>query len=621
MKKILENLNMLLHKSRMLNESGSTDDVYTEIDPEYSTAEQGIHAAAEQIAKTVFKDKDGSGGGGSSSEMSIDDDPSLPELSKSKGGGGPDKTFKSSTFDDDISGGDSLDDEDGEESETELDDEDFEFDDFDYDESKSESGGGDDDETPSESTGDDTPGDDDYDYEDGDFDDSEMGDEDDYDFGDGDDDGDTGGEDGDEDGSESGKSGKSGKGGSSGGSPSSDGDDDIDYEDTLDYDSEDYDSLESEIKDAFKRMKDGTKSKSIKDALDKMEDKFNKEDGKSSAEKAKELSDEIDSKKNDESTGEGELAGESLDKEPDDKAFEEDMKEAGFDDKDIADMKHSKKEDKSGDIDEEKLAKEAAMEMDKRAKEKKGDSKAVSSLSRSILRSVLKGKLERMEWQKMVEMFLKSKSPLKGHLAKSTKTGWGDKKHLWRDAVLPKKSPGGGDVRMISCFVDFSGSVSQPLVFTFLNKVLKLCDKFTYTEVNVYGFGEKLSTPKKVTGKEIKSKDPEVLINEIWEFIENQELGGMIENFDAVATEIMKIKKKDFDSAIFIFGDGLWGVSYANPEPPIRLKEKAQRFLKDILCLVYYYPRYTDIVAEECEYLKQIVGINNIVTTTVDDLK
>lgn len=604
---IFDKLDKLIKISQHINES-----VEPEHDEEdYETEEGGRQMAMKQIYDRLLgDDKDSKGDGGGGTEMGEDDNP-LSDVKKSKGGDGVDKTFRSSEIDD-LDDLDSVDD-DSEVSDkmSSLKDEDFEFDDFDYDDKKPSGGDssdktdGDDNVNPDGDSRDES--DNDYDYEDGDFDDSELGDEDDYDFGDDSDDLTGDGKSGDESGDDL---------------------DDIDYDDTLDYDSKDYDSLESEIEDALDRTKENSSSKAEKNKLDDMNSIFSSGDvdgGGYPQEKANVLSKEIEKSLDDSSkTGSGELAGETLDKTPDNKSFEEDMEKAGFDKSDIDKMKKSKDTDTSENIDEEQVAKEAMEEMDKRAKSRGEESG--SSLSRTIMRSVLKGKLSNMEWKEMVGIFLKSKSKTVGSsLSKSRSTSWGDKKHLWRDAILPKSTVSGGDVDEINCFIDFSGSVSQPLVFAFLQRVLQLCSKLSFGKVNVYGFAATLSEPFVIKKKDLSKNEDEVeaYLKDMWSFIYNQYLDGSIENFEKVAEMILKLKRKDHDTPILIFGDGLWATSYSNPKPPKYLKDLCSRYIKDILVLVYYDndPFWKDILKSEVGYLKDIVGIKHIVTTEIEELK
>lgn len=526
------------------------------------------------------------------------------------------------------------------------------------------------------------------DWEDGDFGgDDDLGDEGDYDFGGGEsgDDGDEYvGDDGDEDdtdrpsdGTPQGEGNKSSRGSSkssgskssssssSGGESGESGDaggDDIDYDDTLDYDT-DEESLESEINDALDRAKSGATNKSVKNKLQDMKDAFDGKDGskssgkndgesgessgeggesgeesgeqgekgdsseKSSSERAEDLSEQIKDALDDSKTGQGSLAGEALDKTPDDKSLEEDMKKAGFDDGAIEDMKSAKEHDTSGEIDEDKVAKDAMKELDAKA-EKNSNGERKSSLSRSIMRSVLEEKITSMEWREMVKVFLEAKSKTSGSsLAKGRSTSWGDKKHLWRDAILPKSSVSGGDIDEITCFIDFSGSVNESLVKVFIRRVLDLCSKLSFGEVRVFGFAEQLSKPFVIKKRDVKKDESKMIdyINTMWETIRNQNVGWAYENFEVVAKEILKIKRKDHNAPILIFGDGIWGVSYANEKPPMYLKDLCSRYLKDILVLVYYDDSWEywvkKVVGPEVAYLKQMVGIKHLVTTAKKELR
>ena len=668
MESIFDKLDKLVNKSKSLTESMGRprrDDR----EEDFKTREQGEQAAIQQIASRILDDgptPPPPPGGGGPTPPEEDDDPFRKHGKKGGGGesGGDDKTFRSHKFDDFDDGLDELDDVKSGDDDTDggdtddLKDDDFEFDDFDYEDKDTSSSSGDD------------SGDDGEDGEDGgetgssfggdpDDEDDDIGDEDDYDFGD-DEDGDT-----DEDGGTSGKSksggsesgeddegeeGESGEdGGEEGGTPSdkkgkgksdrkgrkedshdkesggkkedtgAGGTGDIDYDDTLDYDTDDDDSLESGVKDALERAKEEA-TDSEKKTLDDIKDSFEDEDGKSSAEKGDKLKSDID-KATDESksSGKGELAGESLDAVPTDKEFEEEMKKAGFSDKDIENMKKSKNKDTSDKIDEDKVAREAVAEMDKKVKNGDGVS---SSLSQSIMRAVLDHKVTNMEWKEMVRIFLDQKSKNIGTLGKTTSTGWGHKNHLWREVMMPKTVETSGSAGVIYCFIDFSGSVSEPLVKIFLRKVLSMCDKLVFDVVKVYGFGERLSQPYELKKKDIGTSEHETekSINKMWSFIREQNLGGRIENFEAVSIEIDKIKRKESKAPIMIFGDGLWALSYPNPKPPKYLQINCPRCLKDILVLVYYYDD-PDYIRCELGYLKHVVGIEHIVTTQVDELK
>lgn len=670
---IFDKLDILVNKSKSITESLSKDDRRDD----FKTREQGEKAAIEQIVSRLFSGGGGTppppppppGGGGGE----VDDDPfKKPTKKGKKGGGSGEGPYKSHKFDDFDDGLDGLGDEDDEDTDDtekpEPEEKDFEFDDFDYEDKDPSSGkGGDDGDDKgsggSSSGGESADGDEDGDDE---FGDEEL-DEDDYDFGDGEDGEGEDGEDGegtDEGdtkgkGGSKGKSGKSGddegdgedgesgdgedgKGGSKGSTrdkdsdskggkptersktPDGDKDDgginssgDIDYDDTVDYDTKEDDSLEGSMKDALERTKEGA-SKSEKDLLDGMKDTLEKEGD--IAENADKLKSEIEKAKDESKVGKGELPGETLDEIPSDEEFEKEMKKAGFSDKDIRDMKKSKNTDPSSKIDEDKITKEAIKEMDKKVKDKDLDSS--SSLSTTIMRSVLDHKVSNMEWKEMVKLFLGQISKTIGTYGKTKGTAWGHKNHLWRDAIMPKTIETSGSAGVIYCFIDFSGSVNETLVKIFLRKVLSMCEKLVFDVVKVYGFGNVLSKPYDLKKSEIGKTESEIekSINKMWNYIDRQYLGGNYENFEEVAIEIARIKRKEKKAPILIFGDGKWALSYPNKYPPKYLKEYCESYLKDILVLVYYHYE-NKTIRNEMGYLRHIVGLEHIVTTKIDELK
>ena len=101
---------------------------------------------------------------------------------------------------------------------------------------------------------------------------------------------------------------------------------------------------------------------------------------------------------------------------------------------------------------------------------------------------------------------------------------WGHKNHLWRDAVLPSDGPSKGTIQNIYCFIDFSGSVDQDLVYTFLGKVVDMCVELKYTNVKVYGFGERLVEPRTLDKKSLKN-GTDVALSQTWDFISSQNPG------------------------------------------------------------------------------------------------
>ena len=597
---IFTELDNLLNKIKFnpINESTiDDDDDLDEIEPsEFETEEQAREAVRKKIlSKLQNQESTPKGGAKGKSGMDIDDSIGSDVTSKS-GGDGEDKTFHENTLDDDFDDDFEWDDDNDFEGEENDDfdgkEDDYEFDDFDYtdkhsgksksdetdDKSDKESGSGEDGETES--------------MDDNEFTDDDLGDTDDWDLG-----GDTGDEYDDE------------------GEGDGYGDDDIDYDDTLDYDSAiDDDNLEDTIKKSFDRIKDDKNtSDSLKDTLEDMKSKIDDPE-----ELSKQIDDMSSDKKSDKS-GKSEIPGEMLDEVPSDKSFRDDMKAGGFSDDEISDMLKEKEEDMSDLIDDDKIKKEAIEELDKKAKEK---GEGGSALAKTITTSLLSNHVEEQEWQAIIELFLKQRTKFASkNQAISKQTAWGHKNHLWRDAILPKKNVSGGDVQEINVFIDFSGSVQEKLVYVFLQRIFELCKKFMYSSVVVYGFGTKLHGPIKVSYDTLIKDKPEDIIKNLYEELGSTVDSGAYENFNVVAEEVNKIKKKDIDAIFLLFGDGYWGVSYTNPQPPMRLKEKCSRYLNDFCVLVYYdenAPKeYEEVLDIEINYLKQMVGLKRVVKTGI----
>ena len=140
-----------------------------------------------------------------------------------------------------------------------------------------------------------------------------------------------------------------------------------------------------------------------------------------------------------------------------------------------------------------------------------------------------------------------------------------------------------GENLNVYCFVDFSGSVEQDLVYDFLTRVFK----YNSNKVCVYGFGAQLSEPY-VSDNESLKDDVDVALSKTWNFISSQKVGAYTENFINVANEINNIKQEDKDAVIFIFGDGHWddpkvGIHCLNTELD------REYYLDDICVLTYGY--------------------------------
>ena len=318
--------------------------------------------------------------------------------------------------------------------------------------------------------------------------------------------------------------------------------------------------------------------------------------------------------------GSGELAGERIG-EVSDKDLRGDMSKAGISEKDIEEMSKASKDNKMGEMSEEeakKLKKHVVDGLEKKCGEKGG-----SALAKTIVKNALKSKVNDDEWRNMLKLFLKSKSVNSGDMSK-TKNGikFGHKNHLWRDAVLPTKGPSRGTVQTIYCFVDFSGSVEQDLVYTFLGRVIDLCEELNYTDIVIYGFAAYISLPKKINGRMLKKDGKDVVLALTWDFISAQipRSKQYTENFRDVANEIMEIRKRQRDAVYLIFGDAFWQDPSVGP---VCLKYICGERLLDRMCVLTYYDKdnYYDIFTGCISMLKELVGMKNVITTKVSRIR
>lgn len=266
------------------------------------------------------------------------------------------------------------------------------------------------------------------------------------------------------------------------------------------------------------------------------------------------------------------------------------------------------------DAELERLKREAMVEMEKKCK-------GHSSIKTSILYHSLKtNKIENEDWNKIVEKILKDRSVNKGELREKTKVvKLGDKNHLWRHDVRYTKTykKAGSETQSIYCFVDYSGSVSSRpgLIVSFLGKILGICERLEYTDLNVYTFADSLSLPRIINNKMLKDDGYEkVLANTLAYFdLPENYVGGLIEDFSLVALEVNKIKAKDKNAIIFIFGDGYW-TFYGNTNPPTKLNEICPHWIKDIIAFVFF-DEIDGTLGKEISLLKDVVGIKDVITT------
>jgi hypothetical protein len=317
--------------------------------------------------------------------------------------------------------------------------------------------------------------------------------------------------------------------------------------------------------------------------------------------------------------GSGELAGERIG-EVSDKDLRGDMSKAGVSEKDIEEMSKASKDNKMGEMSEEEAKKLKKQVVD--GLEKKCEGKGGSALAKTVVKNALKSKVNDDEWRSMLKLFLKSKSVNNGDMSK-TRNGikFGHKNHLWRDAMLPTKAPSRGTVQTIYCFVDFSGSVEQDLVYTFLGRVIDLCEELSYTDIVVYGFGERIVLPRKINGRMLKKDGKDVVLAQTWDYINSQKPGPGTENFRDVANEIMEIRKRQRDAVYLIFGDALWQDPY---DGPACLKGICGERLLDRMCVLTYYDPdgyWFDIFKGCISMLKELVGLKNVITTKTSRIR
>ena len=595
---IFEKLNILLTESEGEAKVKESD---IPIHPEMETKEQGEMAAAEKILKLFQKLKANSGGG---TEEVKDSKPEIPDdiidpMMKEAPNPSKDKTFEKNK----LAGWDEKT-EDKVKKEVDVDggdEEDDEFDDFDYrknpfgdEDNEDEIPESDDDRSEDEKLKDaiddaiDSLNDeDDPDGDDPDDDDSGA------EWGDGEDgqDGQEGGQQGQQ---QQGQQGQQQQGGQDGGQQGGDAQQNS------------QEGGGKETKDGGGKETQSTKQKRLEDLKKSLESKG-----------MQDFNDKMEEIKNATETPEmDDIPGGQIET-PSDEQFQKEMEQAGFDDKTIEDMTKKKNIDGNEDYTEEEmeeLKKQVVDGLEDACKKKGG-----SALASTIVKNAVKQKLHDAEWKEMLKVFLKSKSVGEGSMSTSNKgIKWGHKNHLWRDAVLPADGPSKGTIQTIHCFVDFSGSVEQDLVYTFLGKVIDLCMELKYTKVKVYGFGERLTEPRIIDKKSLKD-GADVALSQTWDFISSQRPGYATENFSAVAEEINKVKQKEKKAVFLIFGDAYWGDATVGPKC-LKYEIMNTKYLDDICVLAYYsFDRDTYFMGF-INVLRDIVGLKHIITTKASSI-
>lgn len=304
---------------------------------------------------------------------------------------------------------------------------------------------------------------------------------------------------------------------------------------------------------------------------------------------------------------------------PDDYSVKKDLEKAGLNKKAIDKTIIEKNKKISDDYTEEEIDEIEQQVIDGLEKRCKNGE---SALANSIISASEKRKLNNDEWKKLLSMFLKHESINSGNYTKSNNDiKFGNKAHLWRGAVLPTVSaPSKGEVQKIYCFVDFSGSVNQNLVYHFLGEVINLSVTLKYTDVDVYGFANLLSLPRKINYKKMMENANSVqegirrALDETWTYI-NQQNVGSVEEFQNVAMEINKIKRNDSNSVILVFGDGEWH-SIKN----LRDYISRSSFLKDVCILIYFTGKPDPLVIKTVDLIKRYVGVENVITSKTKDI-
>ena len=586
---IFEQLNILLTESE-----GKKKESDIPIHPEMETREQGEMSAAEKVLKLFQKLKAGSGGG---KEEVKDSKPEIPDdvidpMMKESPKSSKEKTFEKNK----LAGWDEKSDE-KVKKEVDVDDEgkeDDEFDDFDY---RKNQFGDEDNEDDYQTPDDDKSEDEKLKDSIEDAIDSLGGEQSEENY---DDDGDDSGADWGDNDTQDGQEDQEGEGGQQG-----------------DQDNNQQGGQQGENTNGTPNSGNSTKDSGRKDI--KSEKRKRLEDLKKSLDSGKidDFSDKIDEIKNaTDITNEDEFPGGQIET-PSDESFKDDMKKAGFDDKEIEEMTKKKNINSNDDFSEDEikeLKKQVVDGLENACKKKGG-----SALASTIVKNSIKRKLNNDEWKEMLKVFLKAKSVGVGSMSSSNKgIKWGHKNHLWRDAVLPTDGPSKGTIQTIYCFVDFSGSVNQDLVFTFLGKVIDMCVELKYTKVNVYGFGERLTEPRIIDKRALKD-GADVALSQTWDFISSQHPGPATENFAAVAEEINNIKRKEKKAVFLIFGDGYWQDYVVGPKS-LKYEIMNDKYLDDICILAYYMYDRDTMFAGVINELIEIVGIKHIITTKAESI-
>ena len=354
---------------------------------------------------------------------------------------------------------------------------------------------------------------------------------------------------------------------------------------------------------------------------------------------------DIHDKINDIKNPKKEIPGERMDKTPSDESFRKDMEKAGLDKESID--KILKGKNSRGHYSEKELKKMADDAVKTLVSDAEEKGKPTSSLAKTYAKHCLSQSIKDGEWRGKLEEFLKKKSDLnKGDLSTSYDgVGFDHRRLIHKGMVLPKidVKSNNSTIKNIYCFIDFSRSCEQNLVYTFLGKVISLASLLKYTKVQAYGFANNLTSPFVLNNKSLEKGEKGIKeeLDKMWKSLQTDISGGSIENFLDVAMEIRDIRKKEKDAIILIFGDAEWPEykqeaferritfkykSKHGTVGPLSLKDVLDKsFLENNICVLVYYLTNDPYYKERCEnnvsVLRNIVGIKNIIALPSDDIE
>ena len=370
------------------------------------------------------------------------------------------------------------------------------------------------------------------------------------------------------------------------------------------------------LRNALDRIRNNADNNAERENLDDLINRLQNENNPSES-----ISDTI----NDSNEDVEEMFGQMIDPISDEDLRRE-MEQHGYSEQDIQENIERKNDDVSlSDRQQEALRDRAIQELNDKCE-------GQSHLADSILYHSLKNaKLDDESWEKILERILKDKSKSIGeHSSTSKSPHWGNKNHLWRSAVLPgyKRKKGGDDTYKLCCFLDWYivGGQQKEYMFSFLAKIIQMCEDLCFTDIDVYSFGRKLSLPRTINKEMVEKDGVKKVMEDTFAFIEKQNIGTGAENFKEIAEEIVQVKDEDQHAVFLIFGDGIWSF-YGNPYPPIYLKHICDEFFDDIITFIYMYPAHKTDTGLHQRYLREIsclkdyVGLEHVIVSDMEKIK